>query len=187
MNSIQDRGRSPSKVLAPRVKRSPLTGQPQWGADTEALAWNEAALEQARKVRARSAGDARWTRRRPKSLAVFDDVITGTAAVVTIADFDEPLAARDALAIEAIASQPVGTLARLAVWIEASADRRHWVPLGVAPAIDVALDPALVTAAFGSTTAGDVLLGYVRLRMELSASSGTPSARVRVQVCGRAV
>lgn len=137
-------------------------------------------------VRAMAVEPVRLDALRPHhgSLVAFDDVISGTTAVPTDPSFDEALGGWDALALEAVVSQLTAAGTTLAVTLEHSADRRHWLTRST-PISAAALSTTATTAVAGSDAGATPSLGFVRVSIRLNPFAGTPSARVRVVVTGR--
>jgi hypothetical protein len=128
---------------------------------------------------------------RAKAL-VFDDIISvsgpGSALYYTSADFDEFLAQGDQIAIQAIADNLSG--GKISVWIETSADGRHWATKNAAP--EVAPYPPSSTPTqvilfpYGGDGGGLPSGGFVRLRITFAeTATAVRTAHLRVFVALR--
>jgi hypothetical protein len=123
---------------------------------------------------------------------VFNGYVTGTTPVYSEARFQEVLGLPDRLSIGGYTAQVTGTTPTLTVKVEQSFDKERWQPRSTAPEINAFTLQTGTTETSVHGHDGDPApptafprLAFVRLRITLSALSGTPSGQVRLWVAGR--
>ncbi len=120
------------------------------------------------------------------AITVFDGVLTGTGPDYGVPGIEDALGFGDDLAIVVVANQVTGVSTTLTVQLEHSGDRQSWVAKDTIPELNgAALSGTATTTLVVHEARRNASLGFVRLRLQLAATSGTPSARLTVRAtCG---
>lgn len=119
-------------------------------------------------------------------ITLFEGVLTGTAADHGTPGYEDALGYADDLAIVIVATQVTGVGTTLSVQLEHSGDGQSWIAKNSIPELNqAALSTTAATTLLVNETRRSPSLGFVRVRLQLAATSGTPSARLSVKAaCG---
>jgi hypothetical protein len=118
------------------------------------------------------------------NFVVFDDYVVGTASTYSSSELNRTLGEFSTWNLQVIVDNPQNA-ATITVQLETSVDGRNWTSKNATPEVDAeSIGQGTTVRAGRDTGTTGFNAGLVRLRVALTATSGTPIARVKIWLRG---